>query len=494
MDRPSPHNSIRTPRYKGAQYIYNGATSSTHVLRSAFVCCQRRYKLNEALTMGSANHSVHSSGIFHNLPTFDDSLTGLTAIITGASGISGFGTLRVLLESPQRWSKIFTLSRKPIPNSMLDLLSSDERSRIEHVSVDLLASPSDIASQLKSSRVSANYVFFYSYLQPKAPKGARAWSNADELVKVNAALFSNFLDALPEAAIKPQRILLQTGAKNYGAHLGRHRSPACESDPQPKHLQPNFYYPQEELLFKYCKQHRETSWNLIHPGWIVGAVTTAQINAFHPFAVYAAVCAHRGEPMQFPGDWSAWQFEVHPATAILTSYLSEWAILEDKCKNERFNAQDTSPMSWDRFWHECARWFGVTAGVRGPEEDDGKYSTMQIPGGADSPMGYGPPSTHRASFSFQDWARKPENQKAWKEIMDKSGGTLTDNPFVDIEANFEMADAVLLPIATMNMSKARRMGWTGYVDSIEAIFLMYKENARLGLIPSPVVDAARPLI
>lgn len=444
--------------------------------------------------MSSASYPVHDSGIFRNLPTFDESLTGLTAIITGASGISGFGTLRVLLESPQRWTKIFTLSRKPIPDTMLSLLSHDERSRIEHVSVDLMSSPSEIASRLKASHVAAHYVFFYSYLQPKPPKGARAWSNADELVKVNAALLSNFLDALPEAGIKPRRILHQTGAKNYGVHLGRHRTPACESDPQPKHLQPNFYYPQEELLFKYCKEHPETDWNLIHPGWIVGAVSTAQINGFHPFAVYAAVCAHKGEPMQFPGDWSTWQFEVHPTTAILTGYLSEWAILEDKCKNERFNAQDTSPMSWDRFWHECARWFGVKSGVRGPEEDDNKYSSIPVPGGADSPMGYGPPSTHRASSSFQDWARKPENQSAWKEMMAKSGGKITNNPFEDIEANFEMGDAILLSIATMNMSKARRMGWTGYVDSIEAIFLMFEENTRLGLLPSLVVDAARPLV
>ena len=30
------------------------------------------------------------------------------------------------------------------------------------------------------------------------------------------ALLRNFLDALPLASIKPKRIMLQTGAKNYG--------------------------------------------------------------------------------------------------------------------------------------------------------------------------------------------------------------------------------------------------------------------------------------
>lgn len=76
-----------------------------------------------------------------------------------------------------------------------------------------------------------------------------------------AALLRNFLSALPLASLTPSRILLQTGAKNYGVHLGRARTPFLESDPRVA-LQPNFYYPQEDLLFDYCKSHPGTSWNI----------------------------------------------------------------------------------------------------------------------------------------------------------------------------------------------------------------------------------------
>lgn len=220
--------------------------------------------------MGSENHPVHNVGIYRNLPTFDESLKDLTAIVTGANGISGFHTMRVLLESPKRWSKVYALSRKPPPKEMMALLTEDERSRVQHVACDFLSSADDIAKALTSANVTADYVFFYSYLQPKQPEGTRAWSNADELVKVNGALLSNFIDGLQKAGIQPKRFLLQTGAKNYGVHIGRHRTPACESDPQPKHLEPNFYYPQEQTLFNYCKNNPGTDWNLIHPGWIVG--------------------------------------------------------------------------------------------------------------------------------------------------------------------------------------------------------------------------------
>jgi nucleoside-diphosphate-sugar epimerase len=182
-------------------------------------------------------------------------------------------------------------------------------------------------------------VFFYSYLQPKppadAPKG-HAWGNAEELVKVNKTLFGNFLEALQKANVRPKRIMLQTGAKNYGVHIGRHRTPACESDPPPKHLEPNFYYPQYELLHEYCRSNN-VGWNVIMPAWIIGSVTTAQINCFHPLVVYAAVQAHKGEPLHFPSTWSVWQDERKHATARLTGYLTEWAVLEDKCKDQMFN-------------------------------------------------------------------------------------------------------------------------------------------------------------
>ena len=99
---------------------------------------------------------------------------------------------------------------------MLGLLNREQRAKIQHVACDFLESGEKIAEALKAANVTASHVFFYSYLQPKPPAGQPIWSNADELVKVNSALLSNFLEALPAAGIKPKRFLLQTGAKNYG--------------------------------------------------------------------------------------------------------------------------------------------------------------------------------------------------------------------------------------------------------------------------------------
>lgn len=133
--------------------------------------------------MGSEERPLQTKGIFRNLPTFDPSIKGKTALVTGANGISGFHTIRVLLESPERWTKVWATSRRPPPQEMMELLPKEACSRVEHVACDFLTSSEEIAKNFGEKGVTANAVFFYSYVQPP-PKG-QAWSNAQELCDVN---------------------------------------------------------------------------------------------------------------------------------------------------------------------------------------------------------------------------------------------------------------------------------------------------------------------
>lgn len=148
--------------------------------------------------MGSQELPLRKVGIYNNLPSFSPDLKNLTAIVTGANGISGFSTMRVLLESPDRWAKIWAASRRPPPQEMMALLTPEQRSRVEHVAVDFLSSPEDIAKQLQDHGVTADYVFFYSYAQPRPEPGAAPWSNAQQLVDTNSVipLFSEDTDRI----------------------------------------------------------------------------------------------------------------------------------------------------------------------------------------------------------------------------------------------------------------------------------------------------------
>ena len=51
--------------------------------------------------------------------------------------------------------------------------------------------------------------------------------------------------------------------------------------------------------------------------------------------------------------------------------------------------------------------------------------------------------------------------------MSSSGGQLTDNPFKDVVANFAFGDAAFIKFGSLNMNKAKRLGWTGFVDTME---------------------------
>lgn len=134
------------------------------LVSSAFLESPRFQSSKSKMSNQIINQTVHSQGIYHGLPTYD-SIKPQVAIITGANGISGFHTLRVLADAPERWSKIYALSRRPPPPRLMDLLGSG-RERVEHVACDFLSSSDEIAKATKGKIQHVDAIFFYSYLQP----------------------------------------------------------------------------------------------------------------------------------------------------------------------------------------------------------------------------------------------------------------------------------------------------------------------------------------
>lgn len=100
--------------------------------------------------MTSTTQQVQSKGYLHGLPVYPDSseFKGLTAIVTGANGISGYHMVKVLAASPERWSKVYCLSRRPPPDYFFRELG-DGAARVEHVEADFLSDPSDIGKSLR---------------------------------------------------------------------------------------------------------------------------------------------------------------------------------------------------------------------------------------------------------------------------------------------------------------------------------------------------------
>lgn len=94
----------------------------------------------------SKTYQVRSEGIFHGLPVIDPAWKNLRAIVVGASGQSGQPVLDVLSSSPDRWEKVYAVSRRP---------PTTNAKNVEHIAVDLLWEPDQVASVLRKHEVQA---------------------------------------------------------------------------------------------------------------------------------------------------------------------------------------------------------------------------------------------------------------------------------------------------------------------------------------------------
>lgn len=436
--------------------------------------------------MSSQALTVTSNDIFYGLPTYPSNVSKLTAIITGANGISGYHLVRVLAAAPERWAKIYCLSRRAPPDNFYTDLG-DGASRVEHIAVDFLGDPAEVGKALGKVKETSNvYAFFFSYTQPvQRPGVLQMWSDADKLVQVNAQLMNTFLDGLRLAGVKPKRVQLQTGAKHYGFHMGPATCPSFESDPRIT-LEGNFYYPQEDSLFKYCKESDwGCQWNVVRPSYIIGAVRDGALNHMIGISIYASVQTYLKSKLFYPGDEAGWDREHCQSTALLNAYFEEWVALTDQAGDEAFNIQDGLAFTWGRFWTYLGSWYGIEWVP--PESDEPKYKVIESRHKT-PPRGYGYPGITRASSSLLEWSGRPEVQQAWKELKQEHG--LVIDPFAsekDRAQVFAMTDSAIIggwPLS-LSMRKARKMGWLGTVDSYEAAFRTIHDLARLKLTVAP---------
>lgn len=292
-------------------------------------------------------------------------------------------------------------------------------------------------------------------------------------------LLQNFLLSLPLTTISPQRIMLQTGAKNYGIHLGPATTPQEEHHPRVT-LEPNFYYPQEDFLFEHCSKYH-IGWTISMPAAILGAVPHSAMNLIYPLGIYASTCRHLSHTLAFPSDLASWEATRCLSSSMLNAYMAEWTVLTPHTSNQRFNTADGGNFTWGAFWPRLAGWYGVKY-VR-PSLDDADYTEVKTPYDP-PPRGFGPPGRYRYRFKLADWARRPEVQAAWEELVNTYSLRAERLQDMDVERVFGFADGSLLGAGLdLTMSKARRRGWCGFVDSCECVREVVGEFVGIGMLP-----------
>jgi nucleoside-diphosphate-sugar epimerase len=182
-----------------------------------------------------------------------------------------------------------------------------------------------------------------------------------EDVPVNVAMLRNLLDAAETTALR--HVHLVEGTKWYGMHLGPFATPAREDDP--RHLPPNFYYDQQDLLAERARAGG-WHWSASRPGLIVDCAPGRGRNLISSVGAYAAICRELDVAFDFPGRAGAYDRLMELTDATLLARAIAWMLDAPEAQDQAFNITNGDVFRWSRLWPAIGRHLGLRPGTVRP--------------------------------------------------------------------------------------------------------------------------------
>lgn len=343
------------------------------------------------------------------------------ALVVGSSGIIGSALVDTLFSAPD-WT-VRALRKTSVVG-------------VEAIDCDL-----SNAQATKAALAAASDTTHVFYAALKADPDLALESD------INTTMLRNVLDGLKAVGAPLKRVVHYQGAKVYGVHLGAGVAPFYEDDP--RHVAPNFYYAQEDLL-----RERQVSegleWSILRPDVVVGDMAGNPMNIAMVIGVFAALSKQAGVPLRFPGSMKTYREVVAQLTdAHWLARASLWAALAPTARNEAFNLVG-EPFRWERIWIKIAEALQMEVATPQP------FSLAKhMPGKAG------------------DWERLAAAHELNTLPFDKLVGW----PFGDFIFNTEF-DMI------SDMNKIRRAGFTEVVNNEEIMIDALKWLGEKGFIPA----------
>ncbi|KAL2312031.1 Epimarase [Schizosaccharomyces pombe] len=399
---------------------------------------------------------------------------GYVAIVTGATGLNGAAIIKRLSED-DNCKTIHCISRS---------LKDEYPRKIKHHSIDLLnEEPKDIAKKFSLEGVKGiNYAYFAAYKEE---------NNEEKLCEVNGNMLRNFVQALELTSIHTlRRVILTTGLKFYGLHLGEVRLPMIETDirvPETFSGTPNFYYVQEDIL-KEFSNGKKWDYTIAMPNDICGVSKGSYMNEAFTIALYALVCRELHEPFRFPGNEKFYLGFDDISYSKLIADFQLWMTFKAECSEEKFNIVNGDIHSWSRTWPKIAEYFGVEV-PKNQFATDFTLST-EVTLSTPSPINlyekelgiiHTPNSKIINQISLQQWVKQKKVQDAWRTIAERenlNAHALEVGTWAFCDFLFGRTYNVI-----SSMSKARKLGYTGYYDTFDGFKETFDELKKQKQIP-----------
>ncbi|KAI0968217.1 NAD(P)-binding protein [Xylaria arbuscula] len=393
----------------------------------------------------------------------------LTAIVTGATGITGAAIVNCLADSSQ-YSEVYTLSRSQ---------KTEPHPKVKHATLDLQQSAEEMAKSLLHIPP-VTHIFFCAYL---------ADPDEGEAARINGAMLSNFLMALTKTGqiVDLQCFVLTCGLKQYGVHQGQPKNPMREDDPgflfwlEQEDRPPNFYYTQQRILEKAADDCGNTwSWTVTYPQDVIGFARANFMNLMSSLGLYCAVSKEiEHSKLVFPGNKNNYLAFNDWTSARYHAQFCLWASTAQNANNQRFNVVNGDVQSWQDLWPRLAKRYGCTIPDKMFPSPDGERKAYPGYESTTAELHARPPVAEveaqmglRGEFKqsvvynqidLTKWAQRPEVVKAWESLRDRHDldQGIWDNAtwaFLNFLLGREYS-------CVASMSKARRMGFTKYADT-----------------------------
>jgi len=351
------------------------------------------------------------------------------ALVVGATGITGSNLAEKLVS--KGWTT-YGIARNP--NTAIEGL--------QPIAANLL-SPEDLSGKLQD--IHPTHVFFTTWMRNDSEA---------ENIRVNSTLVRNLLNALaPKKSVC--HVALVTGLKHYlGPFEAYAKTGTLPETPvreeHPRLNLDNFYYAQEDEVFAAALRDG-FSWSVHRPHTVIGKAVGNLMNMGSTLAVYASICKETGRPFHFPGSLAQWEGISDVTDAELLAEHLVWAATTENARNQAYNVANGDVFRWKWLWKEIANYFGiVSAGFNG--------------------------STHSLE------AELAGDTQLWQEIAAKHQ---LQEPVLDRIATAWHTDLDLSrPLEVMtDMSKSRKLGFTGYRETRESFFQLFEKLRSENFIP-----------
>jgi nucleoside-diphosphate-sugar epimerase len=359
-------------------------------------------------------------------PRLENGVAG-TALVVGASGIVGSASASLLIE--QGWT-VYGLSRQPTGQPGVVPVSAD------------LRDAAMTAHALAKLRPDA--VFITTWLRQDSEV---------ENIRVNSAMVRNLLDGLRDGG-STRHVALVTGLKHYLGPFEAYGKGALPQTPfreeQGRLDVENFYYAQEDEVFAAAARDGFT-WSVHRPHTVIGKAVGNAMNMGTTLAVYATLCRETGRPFHFPGSAAQWDSLTDMTDARqLASHLL-WATETPAAHDQAFNIVNGDVFRWNWMWGRIAAWFDIAAA---PFDGHVRPLAEQMADDAD----------------------------LWSKISAREG--LIEPELGRLSSPWHTDADLGRPIEVVtDMSKSRRLGFTGYQPTDDAFFDLFSQLRADRIIP-----------